>query len=72
MVWIQFCKEEKYGRLMGTMYLVNGHRKNKFRGEHREIQVNQWMINQGFGKEYNGGKKTVFTKRDLNNIISKN
>lgn len=40
-------KEEKFGRLLGTIYL-NG------------ININEKMIKDGHGKEYFGGKKDAF------------
>jgi endonuclease YncB( thermonuclease family) len=45
-VFVKFHKEEKYGRLMGEMYVdPNGK------------SVNQLMIESGHAKEYFGGKK---------------
>lgn len=44
-------KEEKYGRLLGTIYL---HGKN----------INQMMVDAGHAKEYFGGKKDEYTVRD--------
>ena len=35
---------DKYGRLLGTLYVDN-------------ININQWMINSGYGYPYDGGTK---------------
>lgn len=43
-VKIEFTEEEKYGRLMGTMFLDN-------------ININKLMVDEGYGKPYFGGKK---------------
>lgn len=40
---VEFTKEEKYGRLLGTIY------KNK-------ININQWMIDNKYGVSYFFGK----------------
>jgi endonuclease YncB( thermonuclease family) len=37
-------KNEKYGRLLGTIF---------YKGEN----INDWMVNNGYGKSYFGGKK---------------
>lgn len=46
-VYIEFVEEEKYGRLMGTIYLDSGRRQN----------VNEMMVNGGYARRYDGGKK---------------
>jgi endonuclease YncB( thermonuclease family) len=69
MVWIKFTKEEKYGRLMGHMYLVRRWGKRKFNGS--ETCLNDWMVEEGYGKPYDGGKKQDFTKKDLQAIMDK-
>jgi micrococcal nuclease len=48
-VYIRFRKEEKYGRLMGDIYLDNLFSNS----------VNKMMVENNFAKEYFGGKKTV-------------
>lgn len=48
-VWIEFCSEEKYGRLMGVIYLD--------RQKVQSQSVNKMMIDNGHAKKYNGGKK---------------
>lgn len=59
--WVKFCKEEKYGRTMGYIYLDNNNLNNS---------VNKWMIHNGYGKEYFGNKKEDFSENELNNIIN--
>ena len=44
-VTIKFCQEEKYGRCMGTIFYVG-------------TNMNTWMVENGYAKEYFGGKKT--------------
>jgi micrococcal nuclease len=46
-VFIKFCKEEKYGRLMGTIYY----------DENCEKSINDSMVESGHAKAYFGGKK---------------
>ena len=66
-VWVKFSQEEKYGRLMGNMYLINPNSKNKFIGN--EDCINELMVVNGYGKQYGGGRKSEFTDIELNNII---
>ena len=40
-------KFDKYGRLLGTVYLKN-------------LNINQWMIDNNYGYEYDGGTKQQF------------
>tara|TARA_B100001248_G_scaffold249277_1_gene222348 strand:+ start:4011 stop:4451 length:441 start_codon:yes stop_codon:yes gene_type:complete len=40
-------KFDKYGRLLGTVYLEN-------------LNINKWMIDNNYGYEYNGGTKQKF------------
>jgi endonuclease YncB( thermonuclease family) len=47
-VYVRFCNEEKYGRLMGSIYLSK---------KSSEISVNQMLVDAGHAKEYFGGKK---------------
>jgi len=49
---------DKYGRLLGTIYDGN-------------VNINQVMIDGGYGKTYDGGKKTEFSERDLLDIVNK-
>lgn len=58
-VYIKFStKNDKYGRLLGIVYF-NG------------ININQVMINEGYGKNYSGGKKETFSYTELSDIISR-
>lgn len=68
LVWIKFCKEEKYGRLMGNMYLIDPESTSYFKGT--EVCVNQLMISNGLGKPYNGGHKKEFTVEELSKIMT--
>ena len=52
MVTILFCKNDKYGRLMGTLYDRNGE------------DINQWMIKQGHAVPYFGKTKKVYEDSD--------
>ena len=70
MVWIKFSKEEKYGRLMGKMYKVSPKSEVEFTGN--ELCLNDWMVEQGYGCSYDGGKKAGFTKKELEALIAKN
>jgi endonuclease YncB( thermonuclease family) len=64
-LWVKFNNEEKYGRLMGGLYFqepVNNTIKS----------INDYMIENGYGKAYKGEHKDEFTLDDLNKIIKKN
>jgi endonuclease YncB( thermonuclease family) len=50
---LQCGKWDKYGRLLGTIYLTTTHHKNG-------TSINQQMIDEGHGKAYDGGKKDDF------------
>ena len=67
LVWVKFCKEEKYGRLMGTIYLVKEDKIDCMCGQ--EIDMNQQMVGNGYGKAYGGGQKEQFCEEELNKII---
>lgn len=64
-VWVKFCQEDKYGRLMGTIFLVKDHKK--FNGD--EVEINKMIIDKGFGKQYGGGHKDGFSEDNLIKII---
>jgi endonuclease YncB( thermonuclease family) len=58
LVYIKFSnKNDKYGRLLGIVYF-------------NTININQVMINEGYGKSYNGGKKEEFSYTELNEMIT--
>jgi len=52
MVTILFYKNDKYGRLMGTLYDRKGE------------DINQWMIKQGYAVPYFGKTKKAFEDSD--------
>jgi endonuclease YncB( thermonuclease family) len=64
-LWIKFDKEEKYGRTMGFLYEISDTNKLK----ENDVCINNWIIDNKYGKIYNGGKKEEFTKEELENII---
>jgi endonuclease YncB( thermonuclease family) len=66
-LWVCFEEEEKYGRAMGTLFEISD--ENKFAGNEKSINV--WMVDNGFGKKYDGGKKEEFNISELKNIIDK-
>lgn len=51
-VTILFCKNDKYGRLMGTLYDRNGE------------DINQWMVKQGHAVPYFGKTKKAYEDSD--------
>lgn len=53
-VWIDCGKMDKYGRLLGNIYLEEEDLKNK------NNSVNQQLINKGFAYKYDGKKKKDF------------
>lgn len=57
---IECVKEDKYGRLMGTIY---------YDAFDPEKSVNQWLIDEELVLPYDGGTKTDFTKELLQQII---
>ena len=62
-VMAKFTHEDKYGRLMGYLFSDNSFNiKNSF---------NQHMIDEKFGKPYNGGHKLEFTEKELFDICNK-
>jgi endonuclease YncB( thermonuclease family) len=65
-VWVKFLQEEKYGRLMGSLYTISPHSPDQFLGNEEEI--NQTMITKGYGKPYKGGTKSEFTEQELTQI----
>ena len=56
---VKFDKTDKYGRQLAKLYIDN-------------ICINDIMIDKGYGKPYNGSKKSPFTKEDLLKIESLN
>ncbi len=60
-VCVFFFNEEKFGRLMGNIYLIESTNDTKRHGHkyvtYYQKSVNQLMIDKGYAKEYFGGKK---------------
>lgn len=55
LVWLKCGKPDKYGRLLGTIYQRGG-----CFGCLKGTNVNQWMMDNGHGVPYDGGKKRAF------------
>jgi len=47
LVYIEFCKFDKYGRVLGTLYL----------DENKENSINQILIDENHAVSYSGGKR---------------
>jgi endonuclease YncB( thermonuclease family) len=47
---------DKYGRLLATLY-IQSNNENNILSDDYNINVNKYMIDNGYGKIYNGGKK---------------
>lgn len=69
LVWVCFCQEEKYGRLMGEIYLIGSDTDQQMIGN--ELNVNKHMIDEGYGKTYEGGHKSDYSQQDLLSIVSR-
>jgi len=52
LVYIECGEFDKYGRILVTAFLRAG--------EENGENINEWMVAQGHGTPYDGGKKTVF------------
>ena len=68
-VWIKFDREDKYGRALGDMYIPNKAEPDVWHGD--ELSVNKWMVANDYGKPYFGGRKTSWTKDELQTIVDK-
>ena len=66
-VWVKFCREDKYGRLMGNLYFIDPNNSTCFTGN--EKNINEMMISKGYGKIYNGKQKCEFTEQELKKIL---
>jgi endonuclease YncB( thermonuclease family) len=62
-VWVKFTHEEKFGRIMGTIYADSEKLTENL------PSINDLMISKGYGKAYTGGHKEEFTEHELNRII---
>lgn len=65
-VWVSFMKEEKYGRLMGTIYFYH---QGQIQPDEKD-NINHHMLEKGLGKPYEGGHKSEFTKDELLRIVN--
>lgn len=61
-VRLECGKFDKYGRVLSDIYV-----RAPFCGQ--DIHINQHLIDRGYGKPYDGGKKTPFTLDDFRKII---
>jgi len=68
LVWVKFDQEDKYGRLMGNVFLIDNTSTEVFKGS--EFDINQDMIIRGYGCAYDGGHKNGFQEADLHRIIN--
>ncbi len=70
-VYVDFVKEEKYGRLLGTVWTVK--RKKLFHVPYgawrKDANVNLWLINNKLVLPYNGGTKSEFREQFLDDIV---
>lgn len=53
LIRIDFVGEDKYGRLLGNIFVLKENSKEW-------LQVNQWMIENNYAKPYFGGTKKTF------------
>jgi endonuclease YncB( thermonuclease family) len=60
-VTIESTGWDKYGRLLGNMFVTNKQTNSR-------IHVNQWMIQHGHGYIYDGGKKKDVNPEDLQQL----
>ena len=65
-VWIQFTKEDKYGRLMGCIYLSNQIPPFK---NIMDNSFNQLLIDKGYAIPYFGKTKDAFSQQFLQQAI---
>ena len=55
-IWMKCGEWDKYGRLLGTVFII----KRKCLICKNKININQLMIQSGHAKSYDGGTKEVF------------
>jgi endonuclease YncB( thermonuclease family) len=67
-IWVEFVKEDKYGRLLGSVWTV----KKKFCGlwQCKEVNLCDWLVGHNLVLAYDGKAKTNFTKPFLLNILN--
>lgn len=68
LVWVKFSQEDKYGRLMGHLYLINELHSDTYNGD--ETCINDDMLSKGYGKPYHGGHKEEFSEEELTKVIN--
>ena len=66
-VWVKFEHEEKYGRLMGRVYVP---RDGSADFDESLPCVNDEMIKLGYGKPYKGGTKNPYNSREVSLIAA--
>jgi endonuclease YncB( thermonuclease family) len=64
LIWVEFDKEDKYGRLLGTVYTV----KRKFFTYRKDYNLCEWLIKNHYALPYSGKTKSDFTVHFLKNI----
>jgi hypothetical protein len=74
LVWIKFLKNEKFGRLMGHLHIIDdavtSKNNNDGRPSGNEHDIVQWLIDKKYAKQYFGKKKEEWTSEELNFIIN--
>lgn len=73
MVYIDFSKEEKYGRLLGTVWTI---KKKKIFGIkcgswQKDVNVNNWLLSNQLALPYTGGTKSEFKEQFLVDIMTR-
>jgi endonuclease YncB( thermonuclease family) len=61
-VWVEFHKADKYGRLLGSLF-VRKDNKNV-------LDIQKWLIDHKVCKPYFGKKKESWTRKELKEIVS--
>lgn len=64
---VDFDKEDKYGRLLGTLWST----KKTYMGLgclRKDINISQWLLDNNMVLPYDGGTKNGFTREHLENI----
>lgn len=67
-VRIEITGQEKYGRLLGTVYAIRRHSILRWRKDY--LDMNQWMLDNDYAVPYEGGTKPQFSasrKRNSSN-----
>jgi micrococcal nuclease len=62
---VQFEHEDKYGRLLGTLWTC---KKTWFRSIRPDRNICQWLVDQNLAVLYDGGTKANFSKEFLDNV----